>query len=147
LSNGITLACLKQDGKVDSVNDRLINVVIAGARASTQDFNMRVGKISSEQVASDEANIADLTSWIVVGLKVESAGGVVGGAMCGERLTIGIADCNLVILSPKNAMKLLASDEVEDVAGSVGAVVRPRRVLSVFHSLRGFVVCCVISDL
>ena len=69
MSNGLIRAVLKQSGKVDSSKQRLIKVVRGVKRESRQDLRTEVGIKSSEQVASDEAMIADLTSSVVVRLK------------------------------------------------------------------------------
>ena len=48
LRSGVTLACLKIVGKVDSVKQRFRSVVIGGRRASRQDLRSQVGIISRE---------------------------------------------------------------------------------------------------
>jgi hypothetical protein len=87
----VTWAILKQAGNVDSLRQRLIKVVIGGRRLSRQDLSIRVGMKSSEQVASDEARMASLTSADVAGVKSDNSGGEAGGSTCGEVIAVGSA--------------------------------------------------------
>src|SRR6185436_16716423 len=96
-SKGLTRAVLKQEGKVDSVRQRLISVVIGCNRVSRQDLRMTVGMKSSGQVASEEARIAPFISSLDASLKSESPGGGVGGMRCCDRLAVGRVICSFVI--------------------------------------------------
>ena len=66
-------------GKLPSVRERLISVVIGVNRASRQDLRRLVGIISSEQVESEEARIASLTSSVEAREKLLRDGGGIGG--------------------------------------------------------------------
>lgn len=72
---------MKQEGKVDSDKQRFSSVVIGGRRESRQDFRMRVGMKSMEQVESEEARIAVFTSSRVAGVKSDNSGGGDGVVM------------------------------------------------------------------
>jgi hypothetical protein len=71
----LIIAVLKQAGKIDSLRQRLIKVVIGGRRASRHDLSTVVGIKSSGQDALDEVRIAVLTSSSVARSKCESTGG------------------------------------------------------------------------
>ena len=81
LRSGVTLACLKIVGKVDSDKQRFRSVVIGGRRASRQDLRSQVGIISREQEELGEERMRDLTSSTVVGAKPDKRGGATSGAM------------------------------------------------------------------
>ena len=81
LRRGVTLACLKIEGKVDSVKQRFKSIVIGGKRASRQDFRSQVGMMSREQEELGEERMRDLTSSSVVGAKLDKRGGATSGAM------------------------------------------------------------------
>ena len=72
---GVTKACLKVEGKVLSIRQRLRSVVIGGSSASMQVFTSQVGSMSSEQVVLLDERIIFLTSSVVAGEKQLKAGG------------------------------------------------------------------------
>jgi len=69
------MAVLKQDGKIPSVSERLIMVVIGGSRESMHDFRSFVGMTSREHVEFEEERMALWTSRVVAGEKSERRGG------------------------------------------------------------------------
>jgi len=73
---------LKLSGKMPSDSARLIMVVMGCMRASKQDFRMKVGMMSREQVESEDIRMAFLTSRGVAGRKFDNGGGVDDGLMC-----------------------------------------------------------------
>ena len=83
LIRGVTIACLKEEGKVDSAMHRFMRVVIGGSKASMQDLRSLVGNMSSEQVASVLERISFLTSSSETGAKLVRGGGGNVGWMCG----------------------------------------------------------------
>ena len=73
-------ACLNSTGIVDSAKDRLNSVVMGGSKAGRQDLRSLVGRKSSAQEESEEANIAAFTSDCEKGSKLDRVGGgQVGG--------------------------------------------------------------------
>ena len=74
------MAVLKQDGKIPSVSERLIMVVIGGSRESMHDFRSFVGMTPREHVEFEE-RMALWTSRVVTGKKSERRGGVEGGGL------------------------------------------------------------------
>ena len=55
---GLTIAILKESGKIPSERDKLIRVVIGTSKASMEDFKSLVGIRSRSQVELDAENIA-----------------------------------------------------------------------------------------
>src|ERR1051325_3727000 len=78
------MADLKQSGKVPSVSERLMIVVMGWIRASRQDLRSWVGMESRAQVALEEIIIAFRTSASVVGEKNDKDGGGNCGGECRE---------------------------------------------------------------
>ena len=81
LWRGVTTACLKGRGKVDSEMERFMRVKRLKTRTSRHDLRRTVGIKSREQVALEEEKIADRTSAMVAGRKDERRG---GGALGGR---------------------------------------------------------------
>ena len=73
--NGVTMACLKESGKVPVERHRLIRLVIGGRRTGRQDLRSLVGMESSVQVASEDDRMASETSAEEAGWKSRSGGG------------------------------------------------------------------------
>lgn len=69
------MAVLKESGKVPSVMEKLIRVVIGIRRESMQDLSSLVGIRSREHVALDEDRMALRTSSVVAGKNSERGGG------------------------------------------------------------------------
>ena len=67
LEEGVTMACLNESGKVPSEMARLMIVVMGNTKELRQDLSRKVGIMSREHVALEEATMAFLTSWIVAG--------------------------------------------------------------------------------
>ena len=65
--SGVTIACLKSEGKVPSVRDRLIRCAMGCVKESMQDFNNLVGIRSREQEELEEPRIIVRTSCSVTG--------------------------------------------------------------------------------
>jgi len=138
LRRGVTIACLKEEGKVDSERQRLRRVVMGVRRESKQDLRNHVGIMSREQEESGEERIRFLTSSGVVGENVHRRGGATSGVMCGEGRTEIIEERNLEILSEKRLRKASGSSESDKEEGSLGLEERLRREFKVAQSLRGF---------
>jgi len=143
----LTIAVLKQSAKVDSLKHRFMRFVIGGRSESRHDFRTRVGIRSREQVESDDARIAALTSSQETGVKSVKRGGGLGGEICGDAVEAGNVACSLVILSQKKFRKAEASSDGDEAEGSDGRGVRQRREFRVFQRLRGLEACLVIRVL
>ena len=70
--SGVTIACLKSEGKIPSERDRLIRCVMGWVKESMQAFNSLVGIRSREQEELEEPRIIVRISCSVTGLKQES---------------------------------------------------------------------------
>ena len=82
MRSGLTIAVLKEDGKVPSERERLMIVVIGGRRQSIHDFRRIVGMISREHVEFEDERMALRTSSMVAGGKSERGrGGMEGGGL------------------------------------------------------------------
>ena len=79
MRRGFTIAVLKESGKVPSVIQKLIKVVIGRRRESMQDLRSVVGIRSREQVEFEEERIALGISSGVVIEKLARRGGEIGG--------------------------------------------------------------------
>ena len=110
------MADLKLSGKVPSVSERLVIVVIGCMRASKQDLRSWVGTESRARVALEENIIAFRTSALVVGEKNDKEGGGNSGGECGDFIALTGTikeEQSLAILSLKKLKKVEASCEGE----------------------------------
>jgi len=82
------MAVLKQSGKVDSLMQRFMRLVMGSRRESRQDFRTGVGMKSRVQVESEDAMIAALTSSGEAGVKSVKLRGGLGGAMWGDAVDV-----------------------------------------------------------
>ena len=73
---------MKDVGKVPSVRERLIRVVIGARRESRQDFISLVGMESSGQVELEDERMTRRTSSCDAGDRLRSGGGGNGGGGC-----------------------------------------------------------------
>lgn len=139
------MACLRSDGNLDSARQRLRKVVIGGKSASRQDLRRNVGMMSSEQEESGEERMILRTSSVVVGEKELKNGGVTGGEICGEEREACKDERSLLILPLKRLRNAEGSAEDGIEEGSLGSVVRFKRLLREVQSLRGFLALDEIS--
>ena len=104
--SGVTIDCLKFDGKVPVASERLTILVIVGARTCKDFFNRAVGIGSRSHCLSGADLISRVISSTVAGLKQEKTAGVDGGlGVCGDDVDGGIADWSRMILSEKKDEK------------------------------------------
>ena len=108
---------MKDVGKVPSVRERLIRVVIGARRESRQDLMSLVGMGSSGQVELEDERMTRRTSSCDAGDRLRSGGGGNGGGGCktciGTEAGEGRTEQSLVILSLKNLRKEAARVEEE----------------------------------
>lgn len=139
---GVRTAFFIKLGKVDSVRDRFINVVIGTSKESRQAFRSCVGIESREQVALEEDKIADRTSSIVAGEKSVRMLGENGGGGCSELSELqngGNFEHSTVILSLKKFRKDSTSTDGDKQVGRTGEVLRFNNEFRVDHSFLGCV--------
>jgi hypothetical protein len=67
------------DGKVPSVREKFMMVVIGWSRTSRQDFRRKVGMMSSEHVPLEDRSMAARTSSAEAGENSGRSGGGTGG--------------------------------------------------------------------
>lgn len=89
------MAVLKAQGKVPSVIQRLIRVVIGRRRGSMQVLSSLVGMRSRGQVEFEEERMAVRTSFGVANEKFDSIGGGTGGGGLSEWMEAGLNGINL----------------------------------------------------
>lgn len=114
------MACLRSDGKLDSVRQRLRNVVIGGKRASRQDLRRNVGRISRGHEESGEERMIFRTSSVVVGEKELKIGGLTGGDVYGDE-GLDCRDERSLVILPLNRLRNAEGSEEEGIEeGSLG---------------------------
>src|ERR1051325_10025173 len=128
---------LKQSGRVPSVSERLMIVVMCWIRASREDLRSWVGMESRAHVALEESIIVFRTSASIVGEKNDKDGEGNCGGEC--RAIMGLPgtikeEQSLAILSLKKLRKVEASCEGELHVGRQEGILRDRRESRADHN-------------
>ena len=107
LSNGLTIECLKDDGKVPEVSDMLTILVMVGKRTGRHFLRSQVGMGSRSHCLFGESNMSLRISSSEAGVNEEKSGGGDGGCgWCGSEEVVGEkARRSFSILSEKNDAK------------------------------------------
>lgn len=135
-------------GKVASARERLMMVVTGSIKESRQDFNRKVGIMSSRQVEFEDLSMIALTSSTEAGEKVEREGGGILGGGSGTNIQFGgSAEDRFVILSLKNFRKEEARVAGDEEVGNLLEVERDSKESRIGQSFLGWLVKLEIKDL